>query len=104
MVHIYWIVIPIGLLCGLIIPSLVSRETRRQALLYGIATGMTIGLVFAFLSAYDFAVGTSVSPDDTVKWWGRFWDGFASSLPLMIGYCSVWTSAYAFIKARRVDE
>lgn len=100
LIHIYWLVIPIGLVCGLVIPLLVRNETRRQALVYGIAAGMTVGLVFAFFSAYDFAEGTSVSPDDSVKWWGRFWSGFASSLPLAIGYCSIWTSAYALIKAR----
>ena len=105
LIFIYWIVIPIGLLCGLVIPLLVSNETRRQALLYGIAIGMTIGLVFAAFSAYDFAVGTSVSSsDDNVKWWGRFWSGFASSLLLMIGYSSIWTTAYAFTKARGVTR
>jgi hypothetical protein len=30
------------------------------------------GLVFACLFAYDYAVGTSVGSDDSVKWWGRF--------------------------------
>lgn len=105
LVHIYWIVIPIGLLCGLVIPLLVSNEPRRQALVYGIAIGMTIGLVFAGFSAYDFAVGTSVSTtDDSVKWWGRFWGDLASSLPLMIGYCTIWTTAYAFTKAGGADQ
>ena len=103
LIHIYWIVIPIGLVCGLVIPLLVRNETRRQALVYGIAAGMTVGLVFAFFSAYGFGEGTSVSPDDSVNWWGRFWGDFASSLPLLIGYCSIWTSAYAFIKARGAD-
>ena len=71
--HSYWILIPIGLLCGLVIPLLVGKKTRRQALVYGILTGITIGLVFACFFAYDFAVGTSIGSDDSVKWWGRFW-------------------------------
>jgi hypothetical protein len=95
----YWIVIPIGLLFGLAIPLLVSKKTRRQALVYGILTGVIIGLVFACFSSYDYAVGTSIGSDDSVKWWGRFWWDFASSVPLTIVYCSVWTSAYAFSKA-----
>jgi hypothetical protein len=97
--HTYWILIPIGLLFGLVIPLLVSKKTRRQALVYGILTGIIVGLVFACFSAYDFAVGTSIPSDDSVKWWGRFWGDFASSLPLMIVYCSIWTSAYSFSKA-----
>ena len=99
LIHLYWILIPIGALCGVVIPLLVSKKTRRQALVYGILTGITIGLVFACFSAYDFAVGTSWGSDDSVKWWGRFWSELASSLPLTILYCSIWTSAYAFIKA-----
>ncbi len=39
----YWILIPIGLLFGLVIPLLVSKKTRRQALVYGILTGIIIG-------------------------------------------------------------
>ena len=103
LVHIYWILIPIGLLCGLVIPLLVSNETRRQALVYGILAGIIVGLVFACLFAYDFAVGTSFGSDDSVKWWGRFWGDFASSGPIIIVYCSIWTSAYAFTKAGGVD-
>lgn len=99
LVDIYWILIPIGLLCGLVIPLLVSEETRRQALVYGILTGIIVGLVFACFFAYDFAVGTSFGSDDSVKWWDRFWGDFASSAPIAIGYCSIWTTAYAFIKA-----
>ena len=97
--HSYWILIPIGLLCGLVIPLLVNKKTRRQALVYGILTGITIGLVFACFFAYDFAVGTSIGSDDSVKWWGRFWGEFASSAPVTIVYCSIWTGAYAFTKA-----
>ena len=103
LIHIYWILIPIGLLCGLVIPLLVSNETRRQALVYGILTGSIIGLVFACFSAYDFAAGTSFGSDDSVKWWNRFWSELAWSIPLAIGYCSIWTSAYAVIKAGGAD-
>jgi hypothetical protein len=102
--HFYWIIIPIGLLCGLVIPLLVSKKTRRQALVYGILTGIIIGLVFACFNAYDFAVGTSVrGSDDSVKWWGRFWGDFAWSVPPTIVYCSIWTSSYAFTKAGGAD-
>ena len=97
--HIYWILLPIGSLCGVVIPLLVSKKTRRQALVYGMLTGITIGLVFACFSSYDFAIGTSFGSDDSVKWWRRFWGDLASSAPLMIVYCSIWTSAYAFAKA-----
>ena len=98
--HTYSLLIPIGLLCGLVIPLLVSNETRRQALVYGILTGSIIGLVIACFSAYDFAAGTSIyGSDDSVKWWNRFWGELVWSIPLAIGYCSIWTSAYAFIKA-----
>ena len=99
LIHIYWILIPIGALCGVVIPLLVSKKTRRQALVYGILIGITMGLFFAGFSAYDFAVGTSFGSDDNVKWWRRFWGEVASALPLMIVYCSIWTGAYAFIKA-----
>ena len=97
--NIYWILIPIGLLFGLVIPLLVSKKTRREVLVYGILTGVIIGLVFAGFIAYDFAVGSSGGSHDGVKWWGRFWGDFASSVPLTIVYCSTWTSAYAFCKA-----
>ena len=97
--YIYWILIPIGLLFGLVIPLLVKQKTRRQALVYGILTGVINGLVFACFVAYDFAVGSSAGFDDGVKWWGRFLGDFASSVPLSIVYCSIWTSAYAFSKA-----
>jgi hypothetical protein len=95
----YWILIPIGSLFGLAIPLLVSKKTRRQALVYGILIGIIIGLVFACFMAYDYAMGTSIGSDDSVKWWSRFWGDFASSLPLTIVYCSIWTSAYSFSKA-----
>jgi|SRR5678815_5158435 hypothetical protein len=104
LVHIYWILIPIGVILGLVIPLLVSKKTRRQALVYGILTGIIIGLVFECFVAYDFAVGTSIiGSDDSVKWWSRFWGEVASSLPLTIFYCSVWTTAYSFIKAGRAS-
>ena len=99
MVHVYWLVIPIGLLFGLAIPLLVNQKSKRQALVFGLLTGIIIGLVLGCFSAYDFAMGTSIVPDDNLKWWGRFWTDFAWSLPLMIVYCSIWTSAYSFFKA-----
>jgi hypothetical protein len=76
LIHIYWIVIPVGFLFGLAIPLLVRKKTRRQALLYGVGAGIIIGSVFTCFSAYDFAAGTSFGADDSVKWWGRFWGGF----------------------------
>lgn len=99
LVDIYWILIPIGLIFGLAIPLLVSKKTRRQALVYGILTGIIIGLVFECFMAYDYAMATSIGSDDSVKWWSRFRGDFASSLPLTIIYCSIWTSAYSFSKA-----
>jgi len=39
-----------------------------------------------------------------LKWWGRFGRDFASSVPLTIVYCSLWTSAYAFSKAERFSR
>ena len=72
----YWILIPIGLLFGLVIPLFVSKKTRRQALVYGILTGIIIGLVFACFLAYDFAVGAAAGSDDGVKMVGAFWAGF----------------------------
>lgn len=99
LIHAYWILIPIGLLCGLVIPLLVGKKTRRQALVYGILTGIIIGLVFACFIAYDFAEGTSAGSDDSIKWWGRFWGDLAWSILPTIIYCSIWTSVYAFFKA-----
>ena len=72
----YWILIPIGSLFGLAIPLLVSKKTRRKALVYGILTGILIGLVLECFMAYDYAMGTSIGSDDSVKWWGRFLGGF----------------------------
>ena len=95
----YWILIPVGALLGVVIPLLVRKKTRREALVYGILIGVTIGLVFGCFIAYDFAVGSSAGSHDRVRWWGRFLGDFASSAPLSIVYCSIWTSAYAFIKA-----
>jgi Na+/H+-translocating membrane pyrophosphatase len=95
----YWILIVVGLLLGVLIPLLVRKKTRREALICGIVAGVIVGLVFGCLLAYDFAVGTSNSADDSVRWWGRFWGDVASSALLSIVYCSIWTSAYAFIKA-----
>ena len=102
--HTFSLLIPIGLLWGLVIPLLVGKKTRRQALVYGILTGIIIGLVVTCFISYDFAAGTSIyGSDDSVKWWGRFWDDFAWSLPPTIVYCSIWTSAFAFIKAGGAD-
>ena len=95
----YWLLIPIGMLFGLAIPFFVSNKTKRQAVVYGILMGVIIGLVLGCFSAYDFAMGTALPSDDSVKWWSRFWGDFASSLPLIIAYCSIWTSAYSFVKA-----
>jgi len=104
----YWILLPIGLLFGLVIPLLVSKKTRREALVYGVVTGIFVGLVFTCVVAYDFAAGTVSSADshDGGKWWERFWGQFASSVSLTIVYCSLWTSAYAFSKAggARLDQ
>jgi len=99
LVNIYWLVIPIGLLLGFVIPLFVSKKTKGQALVYGVVTGIIIGLVLAGFSAYDYAMGTSLISDNNVKWWGRFWTDFAWSVPLMIVYCSIWTSAYSLGKA-----
>ena len=103
LIHSFWILIPIGLLCGLVIPLLVGRKTRRQALVYGILTGIIIGLVFGCFLAYDFAAGTSFGSDNSGKWWGRFWGEVVWSVPITIVYCSIWTSAYAFFKAGGAD-
>jgi uncharacterized membrane protein len=98
----FWIVIPIGLLFGLVIPLLVRKKTTREALVYGILIGAIAGLLFAWFGAYEAAeVGSfsSDGPPDGAKWWVLFWGQFASLAPLTIVYSSIWTGGYAFIKA-----
>jgi hypothetical protein len=101
LIFVYWILIPVGLLSGFVIPLLVRKKTRREALFYGVLTGIVVGLLFATLIAYDFAVGSTLAANahSDVQWWSRFGRQFASSLPLTIGYCSIWTTAYALSKA-----
>ena len=96
---IFWILIPLGLLFGFLIPVLVRKKTRRGAVLDGVLTGIVIGLIFASLSALE---GTYPPTDSHNEWWLRFGE-FASSLPLTIGYSSIWTSAYAFTRAGKAS-
>ena len=94
-----WILIPIGVVVGLLTPVLVRKKTRREAVLYGLITGLVIGLIFAWFGAYDFAGGTALPNDSPAKWWGRFWGEFGSALLPAVGYTSIWTIGFALMKA-----
>ncbi len=97
-----WILIPIGIFVGLLIPALVKKKTRRGAVLYGLLSGLVVGLFFTVLVAYDFAAMTPVSGDNATRWWGRFWGEFGTAVLPAISYTSIWTVAYACLKAGEV--
>lgn len=99
-----WILIPIGLTVGVLTPLLVRNKTHRGSILYGIIIGLVIGVMFAGLSAHDFASGTALPDDTAAKWWARFWGEVAHALPPAIGYSSIWTTAYALMKSGDVKS
>ena len=103
LVHLFWWVIPVGLIVGFTLPLLVKNKSRRYALIYAILIGVAVGLYFGVLSAHDFATHSlpANEPFYNSRWWERFTWEFVSFSPLMIVYSAIWTCAYALIKTSR---
>lgn len=100
--YVDWILIPIGIFAGLLIPALVKKKTRRVAALYGLLSGVVVGVFFTILMAYDFAAMTPASGGNATRWWWRFWGEFGTAVLPAISYTSIWTVAYACLKAGEV--
>ncbi len=101
LVHLVGWLIPVGLAVGFVLPRLVQGTTRRRALVYGVLTGVVVGLVYAGAVAHDFAMGTMAANRTAgPTWWERFTWEFVSSAPLMIFYSAIWTCGYVFITHR----
>lgn len=81
----FWIVIPLGVALGMLIPQIANGKNRWQAALKGAIWGAFAGLV----SVYTFTSVFPLGRETRLLW--------VSVIP----YCAVWVGAYAYYCARR---
>jgi hypothetical protein len=79
-----WIVLPLSVGLGMLIPRIAIGKSRRAAALHGAGYGAIAGLVAMLAFASVFRVG----PRDGVLWY------------TVISYCALWVGAYAFCRAK----
>jgi len=84
LIHSYWLVIPLGVALGMLIPQIANGKNRWAAALQGAGFGAVGGLV----SVYCF---TSVF---------RFRSGLGVLWIAVIVYCALWVGGYASYRAR----
>ncbi|MDT4895299.1 MAG: hypothetical protein QOH25_376 [Acidobacteriota bacterium] len=80
----FWLVIPLGVALGMLIPRMASGKDRWTAALHGAGFGALAGLVSVFCFTSVFRLGPGVD----VLWIS------------VIAYCALWVGGYAFYCAR----
>jgi hypothetical protein len=84
LLYTFWLVIPLGIALGLLIPQLAYGKTRGMAALYGAVPGAVAGAVS--ILCLDSVYNARLSTDPVA----------AAS----VVYCAMWTSAYACYRAQ----
>ncbi len=82
--YISWLIIPLGVALGMLIPRIAAGKTRWTAALHGAGYGAAGGLALIFGLTPVFRA--PFRPD---------WMWAA-----IIAYCAVWVGAYAYIRAK----
>lgn len=79
----FWLVIPLGVALGMLIPRMARGKSRWMAALRGAGFGALAGLVsvFCFTSVFNIDSGAGV-----------LWSS-------VIIYCALWVGGYAFYRA-----
>ena len=79
-----WIVIPLGVALGMLIPRMAAGKRRWVAALYGAGYGAVGGLAATICFSYVFGLEKETTP-------------LAAAA---VAYCAAWVGAYAFIRAK----
>jgi hypothetical protein len=82
----FWLVIPLGIILGIVIPKMVYDKTRWIAALHGAAIGIVAALMVMSCLWMFFGISS--------------WSEALNGLFWIAAYFTVWTSLYAFIRAR----
>jgi hypothetical protein len=91
----FWFVIPIGVILGILIPKIAYSHSRRNAIIYGLLTGLAVGTVGSLALS---AIGLT----DQFRF--PNWANFTVFLIVMSLYSAIWTAAYAYLCGKKADN
>ena len=87
LLYTFWLVIPVGAVLGLVIPTMVNNRSRQTSVLYGGLLGAGVGAIVCILLSL---IGLLPALRNGV------WLDFTVLLLAMMLYSAAWTGIYAF--------
>lgn len=92
LIYSFWLVVPLGIALGSLIPQIARQQPRQTAILYGLLIGLLGGTALSLiLSAVKILPGFR----------DGYWRDFAIVLLAMSVYSAVWTSLYTYWQGRK---